>query len=309
MENPAREFLDGWKRTFESKGHPKAKGANFSFAYPSSWVAAEGDRPNILQKFRSGGYGLQMATIVTKDLPIEIGTELSEQEQLEMFSPELLREWVPPNTTLIDVQTTRIDGNPAGILEYMMTAERAGMTYVIHTWAISFLCDNTLVQIQFSVGRLPGSETDMARRMEASKPLFKLMASSVVLPDKWTVPAEITFPLTPEPRPTNSTLSHDIPSPSILAIAFVFTWALGLTPPLVVRYAIARRPLSKKAASWIAGGTCALFWMAEQVALHSDGEQTGKMTAVWIIMFLVSRWIMSRGYAESMGRKAGVQSS
>lgn len=297
-ENPAREFLDGWKRVFESKGHLKAKGANFSIAYPSSWVAAEGERPNILQKFRGGGYGIQMATIVTKNLPVESGTVLTEQDQLEMLSFDVLRGSVPPNATLIDVQTTRIDGSPAGIIEYTMTAERVGMTYFMHTWAINFLCENTLVQVQFSLGGQPGSETDIARRMEAFKPLFTLMASSVVLPDKWTVPTETAFSFTPEPRPTTSTLPPDIPSPSILAIAFVFTWVVGLAPPLVVRYVIARRSLSKTMASWIAGGTCALFWMAEQVAFN-DGEQAGKVTAVWIIMFCVSRWIMSRGYIES----------
>jgi len=37
--------------TFDSKNHPKAKGAWVIVNYPSTWVSKEGKRPNIVQKF------------------------------------------------------------------------------------------------------------------------------------------------------------------------------------------------------------------------------------------------------------------
>lgn len=55
----------------------QAKGVNFTISYPNSWRAAEGERPNILQKFVSeGGHGLEMM-ILTKDLPSPPGTVLT----------------------------------------------------------------------------------------------------------------------------------------------------------------------------------------------------------------------------------------
>jgi hypothetical protein len=66
---PVREFIDGGRTTFSTNDHPKTKGVNFTIAYPNSWAAAEGDRPNIVQKFTSeAGRGLEMAVIVTNDL-------------------------------------------------------------------------------------------------------------------------------------------------------------------------------------------------------------------------------------------------
>ncbi|RJP31871.1 MAG: hypothetical protein C4547_15005, partial [Phycisphaerales bacterium] len=59
-----REFIDGRRLTFSTKDHPKARGANFTIAYPSSWKAAEGERPHIVQKFVSeGGRGFEIVMI------------------------------------------------------------------------------------------------------------------------------------------------------------------------------------------------------------------------------------------------------
>jgi hypothetical protein len=186
LKNPAREFIDGWTQTFESNGHPKSKGANFKFSYPASWTAAEGDRPNVIKKFRSEGFGFQTAGIVTKKLPLNDGTTLTEQDQFKLLSPEMLQSFLPPRATFIDAQTTRIDGNPAGILEYKMFGERAGIRFPMCAWTVYFIVGDTLVHIQFATSSPPGSETDAANRMNEFRPLYSLMASSVVLTDKWT---------------------------------------------------------------------------------------------------------------------------
>lgn len=94
----------------------------------------------------------------------------------------------------------------------------------------------------------------------------------------------------------NTLHSLDDGSLSFLISAFVITWIVALTPPLVIRYAIARHPLSKRAASWIAAGWCGALWIADQILIHSEGGQAGKITAIYIVMFGVTRWVMNRGH-------------
>ena len=280
-----REFLDGHRYTFSTKDHPKAKGVNFTIALPNSWAAAEGNRPNIVQKFTSEGR-LEYVMIITKALPS--GTVLTEQDQRDLFVPSRMRGMVPPEATFIDAQATKIEGTPAGIFEYKMRMDRAGMSAVVYGRTLSFLSGNTFVQVTFQV---VGSEDGVARRMAAFKPLFFLITNSIIFPDKWTAAPQIP----PGPRTTQSLAFDDQTLLIItLVVGFIVTWGLGLTPPLVIRYAIVRRPLSRKAASWIAAGSSAFLWVAFAALNVALGEEPGT-GVVWFVMFFVARWIMSRG--------------
>jgi hypothetical protein len=55
---------------------------------------------------------------------------------------------------------------------------------LMQAWTLNFVYDKTMVQIQFSVGGLAGSEGEISRRMAAFQPLFMLMANSIVFPNK-----------------------------------------------------------------------------------------------------------------------------
>ena len=69
-EHPEREFLDGYKYKYKTNGAGKAKGVAFSIEAPKTWVAKEGNRPNIVQKFVSeNGRGLELLLILIKELP------------------------------------------------------------------------------------------------------------------------------------------------------------------------------------------------------------------------------------------------
>ena len=308
--DPAREFLDGSRTTFSTKGHAKANGVNFTIAYPNSWAAAEGERPNIVQKFVSeGGRGLEMAMIITKELPLPPGTVLTTEDLKELFSPSELRGMLPSEAIFVDARSTRIEAEPAGILEYTMRVERAGMTWLTHAWTLTFVSGNTLVQVQFHVGGPATSEKDVARRMAAFKPLFTLMANSIVFPDKWTSAAG-TQASGQATSQTSSSLPYDDPPQLVLSLvlSFIVTWGVGLTPPLLIRYVFLRRPLSRKAASWVAASFSAFFWMVFLAINIALGEKPGT-GAVWIIMFFVTRWIMSRGYALGPGTADGSASA
>jgi len=183
----AKEFASGNQAKFSTAGHPKSKGINLVVSYPRSWLAQEGERPNIVQKFFSEhGKGLEGAIIVTKNLGVPPGTVISEMELEELFSPAELKDMLPSGASFIQASSTKIEGLPAGILEYSTREERAGLT--IHTQVVSyiFVHNNTLIQFQCLVSTGIHNNQDMLiRKMAEFRPLFTLMANSIVLPDRW----------------------------------------------------------------------------------------------------------------------------
>lgn len=78
-----------------------------------------------------------------------------------------------------------------------------------------------------------------------------------------------------------------------VAVSFIITWGLGLAPAFIARYAVYKGPLTKRAANWIAGISSLVFFFGFRV-LNAALEERGN-GAVWILIFFVSRWIMTRG--------------
>lgn len=74
-----------------------------------------------------------------------------------------------------------------------------------------------------------------------------------------------------------------------IALSFVITWSIGLLPPVLIRYAIIRRPLSK----WVAIAVCALFWFVNILIFTALGSQSKAHAALYLIAF-VSYWILRK---------------
>ncbi len=183
----AKEFTSGNRSKFSTAGHPKSKGINMALSYPNSWKAKEGERPNIVQKFVSdGGKGLEMAFIVTKSLPHSSGTTISENEMKELYTPTEMKNMVPPGARFIAAKPTKIESLPAGILEYSMRQERAGVTIDSQFISYSFIYGTTVVQLVCAVTVGPATTPGaLSQKMEDFKPLFLLMANSIVLQNRW----------------------------------------------------------------------------------------------------------------------------
>lgn len=183
----SKEFALESLKKFSTAGHHKSKGINMVLSYPSSWSAEEGERPNIVQRFFSeGGRGLEGAFIVTKKLELPLGTVLSENDLTEFFTAVEMKTMLPPGAKFIHAKATKIEGLPAGILEYSLSQERAGFTFESQFISYTFIYGVTMVQLGFMVSA--GQNTSpvvLARRMDEFKPLFFLMANSIVLQDKW----------------------------------------------------------------------------------------------------------------------------
>jgi len=178
------EFIDGKVFKFSTKGHAKAKGAVLTVTYPASWTAKEGDRPNIVQKFISEkGKGEATIMIITKELPPEV--VINEFEKKALLSPDGLKEMIPQNAKYINGKATKIEAEPAGIVEYSMRAERVGQEMEAHFISLIFLQGRTLVTVQCMVGALKTEESQLPLRFAAFQPLFQQVMNSIIFDDKW----------------------------------------------------------------------------------------------------------------------------
>jgi len=74
-----------------------------------------------------------------------------------------------------------------------------------------------------------------------------------------------------------------------LILSIIITWTIGLLPPLLIRYVILKRPLTKKSAITI----CVLFWVFNMILFIVMGS-TSKIHASLFIVAFVSYWILRR---------------
>ena len=87
-----------------------------------------------------------------------------------------------------------------------------------------------------------------------------------------------------------------------LLVSAILTWGIGLTPPLLIRYAILRKPLPKKAAIPLV----VLFWFINIIIFTALGSQSKTHAALFLVAW-ASYYILHRKYAT--WQREGVQTN
>jgi len=186
-QNQVAEFAKGQKLSWSSKNHAKSKGINMKISYPATWTAAEGTRPNIVQKFTSNrGKGMDMVMLLTRTLPAPYDRELTAEEKNEILAKDVAVDMLPEGSKLLSHKLTKIDGETCAMIEFSTVGERAGVK--IAQKALFFIIPRpgTLLFIQCLSGAdaSKGME-ELDTRFESVKMLYVLIASSCVFVDKW----------------------------------------------------------------------------------------------------------------------------
>ncbi|MEI6610315.1 MAG: hypothetical protein WCO53_11310 [Deltaproteobacteria bacterium] len=88
-----------------------------------------------------------------------------------------------------------------------------------------------------------------------------------------------------------------------LIVSFVITWSIGLSPPLLIRYIILRRPIEK----WPAIGICALFWVINIVIFIAMGSKSKTHGAALLIAFM-SYWLLRQGTSKTQEQEQKIES-
>jgi hypothetical protein len=185
-KNPELELSSGWKQTFRTKGHPKAKGVDFSISFPASWTKREGFRPNIIQFFQSGaGHGPVMSNLMVKDLPLPAGYEPSGSELREFFEPNELKTMVPEGGTFIDAKSIVLEGAPAGMLVSDHLMQRLDMTVNMRSTQFITFQGKSMIFIQFMVTKMPDSKQTLDELQLKHVPNHRAIVNTLVLNDRY----------------------------------------------------------------------------------------------------------------------------
>ena len=185
-KNRGLEMTEGWKKTFHSKGHAKAKGVKMKISYPSSWMAAEGSRPNTMQKFQGNKVQDGFVMLITKTLPAPYNKKLTIAEKRELASKEMAIESIPDGSKLISHKITKIDGEIAAMIEYEMVGEHVGFTIGQKIFIFIIPHNGAILFIQCSTGGdASKGMAEIRNHYRAAKILFTLIANSCIFVDKW----------------------------------------------------------------------------------------------------------------------------
>lgn len=185
-KNPALEIADGWKRIFTTKGHPKAKGADFSISVPASWSKREGNRPNIIQVFRSGsGHGPIMCNLMVKTIPLPAGYTPTKKELKEFFQPDELKQMIPDGAKFVTAQEMVLEGAPAGMLVCDVTKQRLDVKATMRMTQFVTIENKSMIIIQFTVVQLPGTKETLDQLQQKYLPTIKSVANTLVLNNRY----------------------------------------------------------------------------------------------------------------------------
>jgi hypothetical protein len=273
VDSHTQDLITGEQFEYSLKGHTKAGGLDVSLKCPSSWRAEEGIRPHIVQKFTGEAFGgiLPGCMIVVQDLPAWASLFLKDEIGAEALS-ESLREIIPPNATYLGGGKTQIDGEPGAWLKYHYQDERAGMRADMYSLMYILFYNGKMLAIQCNVGGVAGDKEIMEDAFASYLPLFQTIGNSVVIHDKWT-------------KATNeggTSIMEDVFGEYwwiTLIISAILTWGIGLTPPLLIRFAFLRRPISK---GW-AIGTAAIFWFINIIFFTALGSTSKTHYALFLV--------------------------
>ena len=183
---PAKEFLRGFKSTFRTKGHSKAKGVDFQIEYPRSWSSKEGKRPNVVKVFTSqNGRGLETILLMVKDIPLPSGYKITEQELDSVFSTQGLKEMIPKGASFISAQPIVLDGNKGGMMVFDQTLQRLDVALPLRGLFFITIYANKMIFIQCMVTSKTENRSDLKQQFRRLEPLFRLVANSFVIQSQY----------------------------------------------------------------------------------------------------------------------------
>lgn len=287
LNTTVKELLNGAFIKFNSKDHPKAYGIDITIGYPQSWKAEEGIRPHIVQKFtgETTGHIQPACMLLVVNIPQgEIVPRIDTMSDKELS--ELYQEMIPDNGEYLDGGKTKIDGKSCGWLKLVYNTERAGVSLSMYSLCYIMILKNNLCMIQFDVGGLSEDRHILEDSFNSYLPIFQAIGNSIVINDKWNNPIETG---NTEYSVWDETFGKYWLASLLFSI--ILTWGIGLAPPLLIRYAILRRPLSKTVAIVIV----VVFWFINISIFIALGSQSKTHAALFFVA-LVSYYILHRGH-------------
>ena len=185
FNNPEKEFLSGFIKTFKTKDHIKSKNTDWNINLPKSWLSLEADRPNIIQKFISDmGNGNESVMLTVKDLDFPKNYKLTKEDYDEIFNENTLKEMIPEGGKFKSFKNMTFDGIKGAMLESEQSIQRLDLLIKTKNIQYVFIFKNKLYSISCTVATT--NENDNLEKISQKfKPLFTLIANSIVINEQY----------------------------------------------------------------------------------------------------------------------------
>lgn len=182
-DKPELEFNRGFTKPYSTANHTKAKGVTLEVRVPVSWISREGNRPNIIQFFRAkNGFSNVSFALMVKDFTLPKGARITQKSLDLMFSPRGLKELVDDGM-LVESRPITLEGLKGGFWVVDMVGERLEQKLSIRMAQYGIVFKDKFILLQFSTGGDPTNRSQWLKDFELNRPLFELVANSLVIAD------------------------------------------------------------------------------------------------------------------------------
>ena len=185
----AKADIDNFKAkrvfVYDTKGHPKAKGIRLTIPYPKSWVAAEGQHPNIVQKFETTiDEKYVVSTIIRiQRVPkiIESGYTTTEinSEQFRKIMVEKI------GSKYLSSGATKIESENAFWVAYFLRQSYPTVNIAMFLLSYNVIYAGKLITITHGVSG-DANDQKLKEIFDAYVPIFQFMTAGIIFPDKWS---------------------------------------------------------------------------------------------------------------------------
>ena len=178
--------LPPFSSKYDSKNHPKAKGIWATIRYPQGWVAKEGERPNIVQKF-TGDYkgSFVMLALQIQDAGAPVEKECKDTSA-RVFGEDLASD--EENLKILNIKKIKHEEKPAYIYDMQSVIDRAGMTAKTAHRVMSVCYGNSLISAWCSPMKINNANQSISsgpQQLEEISGLCFQFFNSLVLMDKY----------------------------------------------------------------------------------------------------------------------------
>jgi truncated hemoglobin YjbI len=177
--NPVAEFGDGFRQRFRTDGTGKSQGVRLVLQLPRSWLAKDGERPHIVQKWiNEGGTG---SSIIMLDIRDSQGYNPDRREMERFVKSGEVHEAVPDGGTMHGAGTFSMEQRTGYWIDMSVKLERAGFRMYergsihqlfIHGKAVGLMC------MSYAKEDEP-QQADAAAKL--NKPICQQVLNSLVL--------------------------------------------------------------------------------------------------------------------------------
>lgn len=188
LNQPSREFLNGYTYTFSTKSHKKSKNTEIILTIPKSWYSEEGKQPNIIQKFTSDcGGGESNIFIQTFEMPFpsEEIVDLTFEEINKIYKEDVFTEEFAKKFLEADDVISYEQINIAGRAGFLIVFEKniESMRKKVKTRFYNYIFHDVtyLHLISCNIHQLKSTE-NLEENSKKYEPLFSLIVNSIVVP-------------------------------------------------------------------------------------------------------------------------------